>query len=75
MSKKNNNGKETILKELEIIKKFAKEMGYNYFIDEYDNCENGRPMLSIELNGTSDSEGNPYSWAWYTDTYNPYEGR
>lgn len=58
--------KEEIQKKIEIIKDFAKKMGYT--IDEYKCEHEGRPCYSIELLETCDIEGNPYSWAWYLDT-------
>ena len=64
-----NNKKAEMEKRIKIIKDFAAKMGYTYYIDKYKSCIDGRPMKSIELNETSDSEGNPYAWAWYLDTY------
>jgi len=51
---------------IEIIKDFAKKMGYK--TREYNYIWNGRNCLGIELLGTLDSEGNPFEWAWYLDT-------
>lgn len=51
---------------IEIIKDFAKKMGYTAIEDKY--TYKGRPCYSIELLETGDIEGNPYSWAWYLDT-------
>ena len=55
---------------LKIIREFAKKMGYEVCEEEYKQYgrPDGRPMYSIELIGTSDSEGNPYVWTWYLDT-------
>ena len=51
-----------------IIKDFANKMGYEIYESKYNHCYNDRPCYSIELIGTSDSEGNPFAWAWYLDT-------
>ena len=51
---------------IKIIKDFAKKMGYK--TREYNYSWNSRKCHSIELLGTSDSEGNPFEWAWYLDT-------
>lgn len=59
----------TMKKRIEIIKEFARQMGYETYEDDYMNYMNNRPCYCIELVGTSDSEGNSYAWAWYTDTY------
>lgn len=63
-------------KRIEIIKRFASEMGYTTWEEDYitticgkGRFESGRPAHIIELSKTADSEGNPYSWAWYTDTW------
>lgn len=61
--------KTTMENRIKIIKDFAFKMGYEVYIDEYESCRDGRPMISIELSETYDGDGNPYSWAWYTDTY------
>ena len=53
---------------LEIIRKFAYDMGYSVNEYPYTHCKTGRPCYTIELNETCDSEGNPYTWCWYTDT-------
>lgn len=72
--KKKTTMKETMEKSIEIIKNFAESMGYETI--EYDyttyarySKENNRPAHAIELIGTYDCEGEPYTWAWYTDTY------
>lgn len=52
-------------RKIEIIKRFAKDMGYE--IEESRYNYHNRPCYMIELIGTSDSEGNYYSWAWYID--------
>ena len=57
-----------IYKKVKAIRKFAKEMGYttdSYYYYPYDSA---RPAFAICLCETSDSEGNPYEWAWYMDT-------
>lgn len=56
-------------KRIEIIKRFASEMGYTTWEEDYESCHNGRPCHSIELMETADCEGNSYGWAWYTDTW------
>lgn len=58
-----------IKEKVNFIKDFAKNMGYNIYEDYYKSWINNRPAYFIELCETSDSEGNPYSWAWYTDTW------
>ena len=70
--KKIDKRKTEMFRKINIIKDFAKKMGYDYCISEYNNCDNGRPMICIEIIGTCDSEGNYYNWAWYTDTYEEY---
>lgn len=57
---------------MEYIREFAKNMGYTVFEANYEHCDNNRPCHSIELDGTADSEGNPYAWAWYTDTWEEF---
>lgn len=59
-------------KRLMIIRKFAEQMGYGINESDYTHCFNNRPCHSIELLGTCDSEGDPYSWAWYTDTWEEF---
>ena len=59
-------------KRTEYIYRFAEEMGYETHVEEYHHCINGRPCIAIELIGTCDSEGNAYSWAWYTDTWEEF---
>lgn len=59
-------------KRMEYIRRFAKEMGYEAYMEEYESCFNSRPCVSIELIGTSDSEGNAFGWAWYTDTWEEF---
>lgn len=54
---------------IKYIKQFAKNMGYEAWEDDYTSWKNNRPCHSIELAGKQDSEGNPYCWAWYTDTW------
>ena len=51
-----------------IIKDFAKKMGYTIKETKYKHDFNNRPCYMIELIGTLDGEGEPYSWAWYLDT-------
>ena len=55
-------------KKIEIIKDFAKKMGYTIQETKYEHNFNNRPCYMIELIGTLDSEGEPYSWTWYLDT-------
>lgn len=55
-------------KKIEIIKEFAKKMGYITKETKYKHAFNNRPCYMIELIGTLDGEGEPYSWAWYLDT-------
>ena len=55
-------------KQIEIIKDFAKKMGYTIKETKYQHDFNNRPCYMIELIGTLDGEGEPYSWAWYLDT-------
>ena len=43
-------------------------MGYTTNETKYKHGFNNRLCYMIELIGTSDSEGEPYSWAWYLDT-------
>lgn len=57
---------------MEYIREFAKNMGYTVFEENYEHYDNNRPCHSIELVGTADSEGNSYSWAWYTDTWEEF---
>lgn len=73
---KKDKRKKLAEKRIEIIKRFATEMGYTTWEQDYitsvwkNGCrEDGRPAHIIELNETHDSEGNSYSWAWYTDTW------
>lgn len=61
-------------KKLSIIRRFAKDMGYTvteeaYTTESYKKGYSKRPAYSIELNEKWDGEGNPYCWAWFTDTY------
>lgn len=63
---------EEMNRRIAIIKDFAKKMGYETYEEDYDHCSNGRPCHSISLEGTADSEGNEYSWAWYRDTYEEF---
>ena len=56
---------------MERIKRFGIAMGYKISIFRYTHCDNSRPCVQIALEGTADSDGEPYSWAWYTDTYEP----
>ena len=60
-------------KKVNIIREFAKKMGYTTTEEYYTVSSGGWSVepkyhntdaFYIELNGTSDSEGNPYSWAW-----------
>ena len=64
--------KEFMEKRIAIIKDFAEKMDYEVYELNYSNYINNRPCYSIELGGTSDSEGNCYSWAWYTDTFEEF---
>lgn len=57
---------------MQIIYKFAADMGYDAVFQTYTHCDNGRPCCSISLEGTSDGEGIPYSWVWYTDTWEEF---
>ena len=50
-------------KKIAIIKDFAAKMGYTAEVFENDHCR------GVELVETSDSEGNPYSWAWDVKTW------
>lgn len=59
-------------KRMNYIFNFAKEMGYSVLKSEYEHCKNHRPCVSLELSGTWDSEGNPFAWAWYTDTWEEF---
>ena len=68
MSKKITMPQE-VKEKVNFIKDFAKNMGYDTYEDYYTVWKNNRPAYSIELGGTSDIEGNPYSWAWYTDNW------
>ena len=43
-------------------------MGYTIKETKYQHDFNNRPCYMIELIGTLDCEGEPYSWAWYLDT-------
>ena len=67
MTKKITMPKE-VKEKVNFIKDFAKNMGYDIYEDYYISYLNNRSAYSIELGGTSDGEGYPYSWAWYTDT-------
>ena len=67
--------KQEMERKIKIIKKFAQDMGYTCYEEDY-TCSNPyhrqsykRKAHSIELSETSDSEGNPFSWAWFLDTY------
>ena len=62
----------TAQERMEYIREFAKNMGYTVFEENYEHYDNNRPCHSIELVGTADSEGNSYSWAWYTDTWEEF---
>ena len=64
--------KEKMERRIALIKNFAKEMGYYDREISYAHCENGRPCYAIELEGTTDSKGDPFVWAWYTDTYEEF---
>lgn len=52
-----------------IIRDFAKKMGYTVSTDNYKHSTNKRPIYIMELLETYDSVYNPYCWAWYTDTW------
>lgn len=65
-----NKKKAEMERKIEIIKKFAKDMGYTYGAHTYkDYFDNKRPCFCISLEETEDGDGNPYGWAWHTDTY------
>lgn len=71
---KKEKRKELAEKKIEIIKRFASEMGYttweeDYIASTFRGHGDDRPAHIIELSETADNEGNPYSWAWYTDTW------
>ena len=68
-----NNFNEDVKRKINAIKTFAKEMGYKTKENKYKDYENNRPCYSIELIGTSDCDGNPYAWAWYTDNWKSIE--
>ena len=59
-------------KRIAIIKSFAWKMDYEILERYYNHCDTDRPCYSIELVGTYDSEGNPFAWAWYTDSYEEF---
>lgn len=63
-----------MLNKIEIICDFAKKMGYEAIVDQFRHIYTGRPVYSIELIGTVDSNGYPYCWAWYTDTWEEVRG-
>jgi hypothetical protein len=54
---------------MQIIYKFAADMGYEAVFQTYTHCDNGRPLCCIWLEGTSDKRGVPYNWEWYMDTW------
>ena len=64
-----NKKKAEMERKIEIIKKFAKDMGYTYGTHTYKDYDNERPCFCISLEETEDGDGYPYAWAWYTDTY------
>lgn len=73
MKKKKTNTeniRNEINKKILIIKDFASKMGYTVTIEEYPYhgfhgfLKEGEKCISIELNETSDSEGNCFCWAW-----------
>lgn len=76
MNKKNINISNISRNKIDAIKDFASKMDYE--INEYnytyarnwpcDKGKYGRPCYCIELIGTCDSEGDPYSWSWFVDT-------
>ena len=71
---KKEKRKELAEKRIEIIKRFASEMGYttweeDYIASTFRGHRDDRPAHIIELSETADNEGNPYAWAWYTDTW------
>lgn len=75
MNKKNNNIKKTVENKIEIIKNFARQMGYETDVYEYNyagyrrrEVKENEKCIAIDLIGTADSEGNPYSWAWSLQT-------
>lgn len=59
-------------RKMNAIIQFAKEMGYETYQEDYHAYDDDRPCHSIEIN-KYDSEGNPYSWVWYTDTWEEME--
>ena len=71
--RKREERKKLAEKKIEIIKQFATDMGYETWEEDYTTSacfrDGGRPAHSIELDGKYDCEGNPYCWAWYTDTW------
>ena len=58
-----------VQKQLITIRRFAKEMGYKTCESNYEHPINNRQCHYIELLGTWDSDGEPFTWAWYTDTW------
>jgi hypothetical protein len=61
--------KEEMERKIEAIEEFAEKMGYMVVIEHFSNriCE--RPMVWISLQGTCMPSGEPYDWAFFTDTY------
>lgn len=55
----------TMNEEMETVRKFAADMGYKIYEEEYETMEKPpRPAYSIVLGGCE----NGIEFAWYTDT-------
>ena len=60
--------KKEMNRKIAAIREFAMAMGYEVSEVEYTHPLSERPCLSIELIGTSDSNGFPYDWCVFLDT-------
>lgn len=59
----------TMNEEMEAVRKFAEDMGYNIYEKDYMTAEKPpRPAHSIEFPATENSIGECIGWAWWTDT-------
>lgn len=71
--------REYVDKKIAIVEEFAKKMGYDYYIEEYNamvfdgwsrnGLKDGELCKAIQLeDGPMDGDGNYYEWAWSLET-------
>lgn len=64
--------KEEMERKIKAIEAFAEKMGYMVVIEHFSERIYDRPMIWISLQGTWSPSGEPYDWAFYTDTYEEF---